>query len=62
MYIGILAFFKSDEKKLSKRQTEALMKEFFQFNSFELIRLCQQRDLVGGVRKMAIFADVQYYL
>ena len=24
--------------------------------------LCQQRDWVGGVRKMAIFADIQYYL
>ena len=24
--------------------------------------LRQERDWVGGVRKMAIFADVQYYL
>ena len=25
-------------------------------------KLHQQRDWVGGVRKMAIFADVQYFL
>ena len=35
---------------------------FFQCNLGTIPMLRQQRDWVGGVRKMAIFADVQYYL